>query len=161
MKIRHITAIRLSGLVWLAVGIMLMMKGVPLLVKATTNGHSPLVKFLIPMVGSADQAAMSLVIFGLLAGLIKGRVVLAKAARKGMQRLVSLSSPLPISQLYPPRYYLLLLIMVGLGVSLRFLGIPADIHGFIDLAVGSALINGGMTYFREGSSVVRGISTNL
>jgi hypothetical protein len=37
--------------------------------------------------------------------------------------------------------------MVGLGVTLRFLPIPVDLRGFIDTAVGSALVNGAMLYF--------------
>jgi hypothetical protein len=38
--------------------------------------------------------------------------------------------------------------MMMLGMIFRYLPIPIDVRGFIDLAIGSALMNGAMLYFR-------------
>jgi hypothetical protein len=38
--------------------------------------------------------------------------------------------------------------MMALGLVFRFLPIPIDLRGLIDVAIGSALINGAMLYFR-------------
>jgi hypothetical protein len=38
--------------------------------------------------------------------------------------------------------------MVLLGLVIRFLPIPIDARGLVDVAIGSALINGAMLYFR-------------
>jgi len=39
---------------------------------------------------------------------------------------------------------------MGLGMGIRYFGVPVDVRGLIDVAVGSALINGAMLYFRVG-----------
>ncbi len=161
MLISHKIAVRLYGLIWLAVGFMLMFKGVPLIVKAGLQERLPLITFFQPLVGSSEQATLVIVVLGLIVGLIKGKTVLAKAARRSIQRLKTFSNPMPISRLFSARYLVLLAIMMGLGMTLKIFKLPADIHGMIDLAVGSALINGALVYFREGLLMVRGPSPNL
>ncbi len=150
MKIRQNVMIRVFGSIWLGAGLMLMMKGIPLLVKAAANPELPLIGLFLPLAGSAEQAAMILVVLGLFIGLLKGKTVITKAARKAMLRVRAFPDPFPVSCLYAPRNYILIVIMMGLGMVLRFFSIPVDVHGLIDLAVGSALVIGAMTYFREG-----------
>jgi len=161
MLIRHKLAVRLYGIIWLAVGFMLMFKGIPLIVKAALQEKLPLIAFFQPLVGSAEQAALVVVVLGLLVGFIKGKTVLAKAARRSIERLKLFSNPLPVSRLFSFRYLVLLAIMMSLGMALKLFPLPQDLHGMIDLAVGSGLINGALVYFRESLLMVRGTPTNL
>jgi len=161
MRLSRLNGIRLYGFLWLAAGLMLMSKGMPLLVKSAIRDELPLISFLKPFTGSSEQAAMVLVLFSLVLGLLKGRLVLAKAANKMMIRLSGFSDPVPISRLFTLRYCLILALMILLGVSLRFQRLPYDVHGLIDLAVGSALINGALVYFRGKSLVIGGATPNL
>jgi hypothetical protein len=161
MRLSRLNGIRVYGLLWLGAGLMLMSKGMPLLVKSAIREELPLISFLKPFTGSSEQAAMVLVLFSLVLGLLKGRLVLAKAANKMMARLSAFSDPVSIGQLFTLRYCLILSVMILLGISLRFFHLPFDIHGMIDLAVGSALINGALVYFRGKSFVVGGAAPNL
>lgn len=158
---KRINAVRTYGLLWLAAGLFLMFKGVPLLVRASVREDLPLIKFLKPLTGSSEQAAMILVVLSLVIGLIKGRTVMTKAAKRTLKRLVTLSDPLPVSQLFSLRYVLTLGIMMSLGMAIRFAHLPMDIHGLIDLAIGSALMNGGLVYFRNRSLVIGGAAPNF
>jgi hypothetical protein len=46
-------------------------------------------------------------------------------------------------------------IMILLGLSMKWLGLPIEIRGTIDVAIGSALMNGGIAYFRTAFAVSR------
>ncbi len=161
MNIRRDIAVRLYGVVWLAVGLMLMFKGTPMVVKAATQPQLPLISLLKPLVGSCEQAAMVLVVSGLLLGFIKGRTVLAKAARKSIERVKGFEVSFPMKKFFSARYVILLGIMMGLGFLLRVLKLPVDVHGLIDVAIGSALIQGAMVYFRSASLVIERPASNL
>jgi hypothetical protein len=54
-----------------------------------------------------------------------------------------------MTQAYDQKYWILLCLMMMLGMMFRFLPIAVDIRGGIDVAIGSALINGAMLYFRQ------------
>lgn len=92
-------------------------------------------------------AIMLMVGFGLSLGYAKGKTVLAKAAGKMAARIHSFAGPIPIHQIFPVRFYLLIAVMVGLGISIRFLPY-VDMRGIIDVAIGSALIVGSAFYLR-------------
>ena len=85
---------------------------------------------------------------GVFVGFCKGRFVLSKTAKRVCLRILSLESPIRFKQVYGLSYALLILGMMGIGMGLRFLPIPMDLRGMIDVAVGSALITGSMFYFR-------------
>jgi hypothetical protein len=85
--------------------------------------------------------------FGIVVGYFKGRHVLAKSAEKGVQRLRQFPNPTPLSSIYSAKYYLLLGGMMGLGFSIKFFGLPNDIRGFVDVAIGLALLYGATIYF--------------
>ncbi len=123
------TAIFLSGAVWAVVGVWLLYKGLRLLSLSVDREA-----------GSWWMAG------GLLVGFIKGRFVLAKTVKRIAGRIDSLSEPIQLKTLYPKSYWLLLGSMSLLGFVLQFF--PIDWRAFIDVAVGSALINGAMLYFR-------------
>ena len=161
MKIGHKLAIRLYGTLWFGVGLMLMFKAIPLIVNAATQKNLPLIKVFQPLVGNGQQAALIIVVVGLIIGMLKGKTVLAKAAKRSIDRVKEFPNPMPIARLFSLRYLLVLFIMMALGMGLRLFPIAEDIHGLIDLAVGSALIQGAIIYFRMGSLMVRGTPSNL
>jgi hypothetical protein len=150
MKLSQKTWIVISGLMWFGVGVMLLLKGLRLIVAASEQqAAGPLLKLLMAWAKSPHQAALLLICVSLLIGFIKGRTVLAKTVGRIVQRIVSQTGALTIGQAYDKRYWLVLGLMGCLGMLFRFLHLPADIHGGIDVAIGSALINGAMLYFRH------------
>ncbi|HEY4255173.1 MAG TPA: hypothetical protein VGM34_02370, partial [Chlamydiales bacterium] len=87
---------------------------------------------------------------GLLVGFIKGRFVLSKTVQRIVKHIASAPEPISFRNVYPKSYLLLLASMMCLGFVLRF--VPIEWRGFIDIAVGSALMNGAMLYFRAARS---------
>lgn len=152
-KFSHATLITLSGIVWLAVGLMLLRIGVNLLLPPVGNGEfsalssTPLLTFLSPYLGMKG-ALLGLLLFALSVGYIKGRFVLGKSARKGVERILAFPNPTHLSNIYSFKYMILLGAMVALGISIKYLGIPNDIRGAIDIAIGIALLTGALFYFR-------------
>ncbi len=136
----HKTFITLSGLVWLVVGIFLLMKGLSLITTAHTN---------------ADQTAVLLISFGLAIGFIKGRFVLRKTVNRVVDRIRSLPLPIQFSQVYSKGYYFLIGGMILLGMSMRWMPIPIAVRGTVDVAIGFALMNGAILYFRAARAPVK------
>jgi hypothetical protein len=151
-KVSHMTLIVLSGLVWLGVGCMLLPLGINFVVESLLQEHAmlprPVLNFIAPYVGGVDSAALVWIACMLLLGTIKGRRVFVKSVRRSVDRILSLPNPASISKIYSPGYYALLASMILLGILARFTSL--DIRGGVDIAVGTALINGAMLYFREG-----------
>ncbi|HEV8052584.1 MAG TPA: hypothetical protein VGP47_08815 [Parachlamydiaceae bacterium] len=152
MKLSHTKLIVISGLVWFVIGIYLLQLGLNLLLGSVQNPDTisqyPLLKTLIPYAGSIEVAIIALVVFALFIGYFKGRFVLGKSAQRGVDRIRSFSNPAPLHHIYSGKYYILLVGMVALGMSIKFMGLSNDIRGLVDTIIGSALINGAMIYFR-------------
>lgn len=150
-KVSHAMLIFLSGFVWLAVGSFLLSLGLNFIVEALLKENvaqsHPILNFLAHYLGSLDTAALVWVIFALLIGFLKGRSVFSKSVNRSVNRILALPNPSSLSKIYTPSYYLLLGAMVLLGVLIRFA--PLDIRGGVDVAVGYALINGAVLYFRQ------------
>jgi len=150
MKVRQAVAIAISGMTWMGVGILLLTKGFSLILKPQPIESVPLfTPKLVSLAGSPQQAALILVCVGLFVGYLKGRFVLSKTANRVIARIVSLPNPLPISSIYPKSYLILLGTMIALGMSLKWISMPYDLKGMIDIAIGSALTNGSAFYFRH------------
>lgn len=150
-KVSHATLITISGAIWLAVGLMLLRIGVNLLLPPAsheTEFHLPLVQSLSPYLGGLKGALLGLLLFALVIGYLKGRFVLGKSAKKGVERILAFPNPVSITQIYSPKYFILLAGMVLLGISIKYMGIPNDIRGAIDVAIGIALLTGALIYFR-------------
>lgn len=127
--------ISISGLIWAMAGFLLLYKGLHIL------GTLP------------DQnLATWLVVGGLFLGFMKGRFILSKTVNRISTRIAELPTPIHFIDVYPKSYWILLSSMMGIGLILRL--VPAPVHGCIDVAVGSALINGAMLYFRASKTVV-------
>jgi len=153
MKLSHSKLIAISGLVWLAVGIYLLQLGLNLLLTGVGQdlaaSNFPLLRMLAPYMGGLEMAIIALVVVALLIGYLKGRYVLGKSAKRGVERIRSFDNPAPLKNIYSAKYYILLAGMVGLGISIKYMGLSNDVRGLIDAAIGSALINGAMIYFQH------------
>jgi hypothetical protein len=131
IQIRHLTALILSAATWFLMGLFLLAKGLNLLVvKADMK----------------EGMILFLIVLGLFVGFLKGRFVLSKTVKRMATHIFSLPNPSPLKKVYPLSYYLILAGMMGLGILFRWL--PASIHGFVDVAVGAALMNGSLLYLR-------------
>lgn len=151
MKISHSTMIFISGGIWIAIGFFLLQLGIHLLFTETfdTLTTTPLIG-LFKGFFSHHEASIVIASIALYIGFLKGKHILAKTANRGIDRIRSLPNPSSISNLYSKSYFLLLGFMMCLGFSIKFFGIPNDIRGAIDIAIGSALINGSTHYFKTG-----------
>ncbi len=124
--------ILLSGVIWLVAGFMLLYKGIHFIASAQI----------------AERNATVLMMVGLVIGFLKGRFVLAKTVKRVVARIQSLPLPIRPWNAYAPSYWILIGCMVLLGMSFRFIPLPIEYRGLIDVAIGSALANGAMLYFR-------------
>lgn len=154
LKLSHKTLIILSGLIWMAVGCFLLPLGLNFLLEAIYNSSIsgmndyPLLHFFSSFVWNAENAVIVLIAIGMMIGYAKGRYVLGKSAVRGVERILSFPNPTSLANIYSTKYYLLLGAMIGLGMSMKYLGLPKDVRGLVDVAIGAALINGAMIYFR-------------
>jgi len=150
MKLTTRQWIIVSGLTWLAIGSLLIIKGLKFMMQALVLIKSPpLLLWMGQMAGSITQGGALLISAALFIGFIKGRMVLSKTVQRIVLRLRALPSPLSMAEAYDRKYVILLGAMMALGMLFRFLPIGLDIRGTVDIAIGSALINGAMLYFRE------------
>lgn len=155
MRIKQIPLIILSGLIWFAIGIFLMTLGLNFITDAAKDKTTSffLINFFAKMAGNREQASLLLIVLGLGIGFIKGRFVLAKSAGKVARRILSLPNPVPLTQAYGKGYLMLISGMVLMGMSLKWLQLPIDIRGTIDVAIGSALMNGAIAFIRLADAV--------
>lgn len=153
MKFSHRQLIIISGSIWLLIGVWLLNVGLrlllgPLSLDAATAENGLFISHLGQMTGGKEYAVMLLIVLALCIGYLKGRVILGKSARKGVQRIMNLPNPASLASMYSFKYYIILALMIGLGISIKVLNVPFDLRGFIDTLIGAALINGAMVYFQ-------------
>lgn len=150
IKLSHATLIVISGLLWSAIGISLMYKGVSLMAGAVAaETHQPLLGWVASIAGDKADAATVLLAVALVIGFFKGRFVLAKSVRRVVTRIRSFPNPTQLTNLYSRAYYILLASMMLLGVGMNVLQVPGDVRAVVDLAIGWALVNGALQYFRQ------------
>lgn len=163
IKMSHTALIYISGLIWLIIGFFLLQLGLKLLMGTLLPERMgegfPLMEALAPYIGGIEQAAMMLIAIALFIGYAKGKYVLGKSAKRGVERILSFPNPTHLSNIYSAKYYILLGAMIGLGMSIKYLGLNHDIRGFIDVAIGAALMNGAMIYFRSGAEARKEIKS--
>jgi len=148
MRINPRYGIIFSGCLWMVIGLFLLIKGLKYLVLSPYVQHDGLIDTLGSLTGDRKQAPLILVGAGLFVGFIKGRWVLLKTVKRVIAKIAALPNPAKISEIYSLSYMLLILGMILLGFLLKWLPLDYSIRGFIDTAIGSALINGSMFYFR-------------
>lgn len=158
--VSHRTLYLISGAIWMAIGVMLLNLGIGFLMHGVSatgfnqEGYSSFFTKLASMTSSAENAAIALVAIGFFVGFAKGRIVMQKAARKTEARLTKLDNPTSLTNLYTKANLILIAVMMMLGMLLKYFSLAYDIRGLIDTAVGCALIQGALCYFRLPSTRV-------
>lgn len=154
MKLTARKAILFSGILWMAIGILLLFKGISYLslagnavINGTQQGFS-LIKKLTEYTKNPEQSALIIICIALLIGFFKGRVVFKRTVNRVVTRIQSQQEPISFRKIYSMGYVILIVGMMGLGMVFKYLPIPLDVKGLLDFAIGFALINGAMLYFR-------------
>lgn len=147
MELTKTKALFLSGLSWIGIGLFLLYKGLFILNATMRAGPPALTQFVKGFAGSLDRALVSMMVVALFVGYLKSRLVLRKTVKRVSERILSLEGELNYRRMYPMSYVALLFGMMLLGMSLRFMPIPRDIHGLVDVAIGAGVINAGMLFF--------------
>lgn len=146
----------ISGGTWFCIGLMLLTKGVKLIIQSSLqDSPGQILALASNTVHGKEEGLFLLVLVALLVGFFKGKFVLAKTARRVVSRIASLPEPLSLFSVYSKGYLLILGSMVFLGMMMQWLSFSCEIRGLIDIAVGSALVNGAAFYFRALPSLKR------
>lgn len=143
----HIKAIILSGLSWLGIGAFLTYKGLFYLTLCLFDPPAYFGNFL----GSTQNVVLFLLASALIIGFLKGRFVLSKTAQRTVKSIILQPAPLKLKNIYSKGYIILIVSMMALGMLMRVLPIGNEVRGVIDTAVGFALMNGALIYFRLAS----------
>ena len=138
MRLNPVSAIVLSGFSWLAIALLLLSKGLTFLLNEAEGW---------PLFG--------LISLGVLVGFFKGRFVLSKSVNRVVERILSFSGPVLLSQIYSKGYCFLILGMMALGMCMKWLPISPLIRGTVDVGVGTALMQGALFYFTAANRVKR------
>tara|TARA_B100000686_G_C16781772_1_gene972406 strand:+ start:1245 stop:1706 length:462 start_codon:yes stop_codon:yes gene_type:complete len=129
---------KIAGGLWCIIGCVLLIRGLGLYQLAEADQHSTKVAITISGIAAG------------LIGLIKGKFVLSKTAKRNKIRIHNLNDPVGLKDLFSKPFYFLIPMMIGLGIMLRtfneFLG------GYIVVAaiycgVGMALIVSSRVYW--------------
>lgn len=130
-------------------GLMLLYKGSKLFYALIVQGASPTLftSWLIHIAG--DMIFVALIFTAFILGFLKGHFVLRKSANRMIKKLSSLPNPTSPFHFYSPAFLGIIALMMLLGMSFSFFGLSPDIRGTIDIAIGVALIRGGMTFITK------------
>lgn len=143
-------AIFLSGILWIGIGVLLLIKGSSYFLEVSRSQEEmPLIKALASYTNSFEQSLLMLICFSFLIGLFKGRVMLKRAAYRVIGRIKAQMDPFPLKNLYSKGYLFLIGGMMCMGMVFKWLPIASDIKGAFDFTIGTALINGALFYFRS------------
>ncbi len=128
----------IAGGLWCIIGLFLIFRGFGLYQLAGQEQHSTQIAIILS------------VITAMLIGLVKGKFVLSKTARKNKARIHGLEDPVHIHQIFAKPFYFLIPLMMGLGVLLR--SYNEYLGGYVVVAaiycgIGMALIVSSRTYW--------------
>lgn len=149
MEVGKKNAIKLCSAIWFVVGSFLLWKGLFLLagnLQLLEMKSLPILRFVARYTRDLEQSVMTLIAAGLLLGFIKGRLALKRVVKRTTDRM---RERVALRDLFARRDFILIGFMMLLGMSMRFLPIPIDVRGFVDVVVGSGLINGAMLFVRQ------------
>ena len=149
MRLSPFTALLISFASWLCIGVFLLYKGLSFLVHLVPGTTpSPMLDILSKIAGGNESAVLVCISIGVFIGFMKGRFVLSKTVARISNRFFSFKRSMTLKEMYPVSYLILISSMILLGVSMKWLPVPLDVRGTMDVAIGSALTNGAMQYFR-------------
>jgi hypothetical protein len=124
MQVRHEAHLKLAFLIWGIVGVSLFTVGIIFLGRKDSG---------------FDFFSGVLFLIGIAIGLIKGHFVLKKVARKNINRIYALPRESSFFSTFSLKSWIMVLVMILLGRSIRWLGAPYWVSGFIYVAVGFGL----------------------
>ncbi len=145
LKVSHTTLLRVSGCVWFCIGVMLLRLGIQFSLRSLDHPEETLFNL-------SENGIIVLLAIAIGIGTLKGKIILKKTALRACQRITLLDNPASLFSLYGPASYAIIAVMMSLGICMNYFHTPCDIRGFIDIAVGSALTQGSLHYFRYTAS---------
>lgn len=140
MQVTRETHLKLAFLMWALVGGGLLIAGAIFLFGNRTMSE------LDPGRGGFGMAEGIGLAVALGLGFVKGNFVLPKIARKNMVRIDQLPKESPIYMTFSLKSWMLILVMILIGRTIRFFGAPHFLIGVIYVAVGFALVLGSRAY---------------
>lgn len=159
MRVSPFRALIISFASWLGIGVFLLYKGLRLLVElAPGTSHSSMLSFFSEIAGGTQQAVLMCICIGLFVGFMKGRFVLSKTVTRLSNRFFSYGRPMLLKEMYPAYYLALVGSMILLGMSLKWMPVPQELRGTVDVAIGAALTNGAFQYLRVAFSKGRQVA---
>ncbi len=123
---------KLAFLLWVTGGLLLTIRGVARIVESASSHQ----------LGTLSLFLLCAVIIGIL----KGKYVLAKTARRNLARLRGMSAPQRPLQVYGARSWTIIALTASLSLMLTWLGTPLLWRGSIQLAVGLSLLISSIYY---------------
>ena len=166
LSFRKLTWFILCGCLWFTVGFSLLVTGLNFLLGLAkfsegvlSMGEAPLFGSLAKSLGGNETVAIVLIAVSLLIGQLKSVFVFKRAVKRMENRLAAFSGSIPIYKVFHWSYLFLIVFMMSLGMALKAFSVPLDIRGVIDVAVGGALLRGGMFYIRTGLSFRQKVNT--
>ena len=143
MNVLRSTHLKMAAGLWGMVGFGLLMAG-----NIFLFGHRTMDT--LPGDGSAIGMTEGIsFVIALVIGFVKGKIVLPKVARKNIARIESLPEQSPLYMTFSAKSWMLVLGMIIIGKTIRFLGAPDFVVGAIYVAVGIALLLGSRVYLEE------------
>ena len=142
--------LRGMGVFWLVAGILLLRKGLHFLATLSSVDEAvlPIASPLASIAGGLDGAGLLIIAGALALGAIKGRFALRKVAFRLIERVRVLPSDASVSSVFGVGYVVLIAGAMTMGWTLNHFGIPTDVRGLVDVAVGSALANSSLVFLR-------------
>jgi len=140
MHVSRSTHLKMAAGLWGMVGLGLLTAGLIFLFGHQTMGTL-----------SGDGSAIGMTegicfVVALIVGFAKGKWVLPKVAKKNIARIEALPEQSPAYLTFSAKSWMLVLGMIVIGRTIRFLGAPHFIVGAIYVAVGIALLLGSRVY---------------
>ncbi len=129
----------IAGLVWSAVGVMLVAWAVSWLAAAT------------------PFATLTFGVGGVTLALVAWRMLFRRLAAKNLERLAGLPDRLCVFGFQSPQSYLITVAMIALGVTLRHSALPKPELAVVYLAIGGALFLASMRYHVRFARTLKGV----
>ena len=150
----HRTIYRVSGLIWAIIGFLLLKLGINFVMQGwqgtyfSASVYSSFFLVFSSWFGSYENASIAVIILGIVIGTFKGRLIMQKAAIATQARVSKLENPTSLKNIYTIKNLVIIGFMMTLGKIMNFLEVRPDIRGLVDIAVGTALLQGAVQYFR-------------
>ena len=153
LRFSRTAILRIAGIIWFGVGAFLVYKGLLFLgvERFSWEFHVDDTSRMAVLARSwgLDTVFFTLVMVSFVVGTVKGRMVLVRSINRMEKYLFSLKAPIVFYRMFPPAMWIIMIVMMGLGMLMNVLHVVLWLRGSIDVAVGTALIQGAFQYFQR------------